>query len=138
MTSASIPPSAENSPPFGHVFPARVTRVVDGDTLEIVPTRPIMVRVLGCDTPELHPKSGTPAERQAERARALASKAKLEALVLGREVKVFIPLDQLGHLGDASSFGRALADLWRLDDGLSLGQEMLRDGDAKPIPRDSP
>lgn len=90
-----------------------VSRVSDGDTLWIKPHgggRYVKLRVQGIDAPELCQAGGAAAKRA------------LEALALGRAVRVE------GEQRD--DHGRRLARLRRLDDGEDLGARMVRDGHA--------
>jgi len=99
----------------------RVTRVVDGDTLEVsAGAREETVRLLGVDTPELH-RPGTPVECGA-RAAAQA----LEELSAGREVELVTDPTQ-----DARDrYGRLLAYV-DTDAGTDLGEAMVRRGWAE-------
>ncbi len=87
----TVPDFTINDPRFWH-YRAQVVRVVDGDTIDVLidkgfgDYRAERLRLLGINTPELHPRSGTPEEREAERARAQAAKARVEELVAGKEV----------------------------------------------------
>jgi micrococcal nuclease len=65
LADASADAVSDAAPPV-FPFPARVLRVVDGDTLEVeFLGRDLTIRLLGIDTPEL----GPPAEPYAEQAR---------------------------------------------------------------------
>ena len=122
------PVAEQPAPPLGVTFDAKVVRVIDGDTMEVEVTRKVTIRVIDCWCPELHPKTGTPVERQAESLKGFAAKAAMEELVQGRSVKVYVPVEG-DKIGDAFSFGRALGKVWR-SDGKYLAQEMIRAGHA--------
>ena len=128
-------------------YRAYCTRVVDGDTIEVVIDRGYnnfqmeRLRLAGINTPELRPRKGTEEEREAEKQRALAAKARVEELVAGRELvirseksgnfgrwlaTVFLPLDVISRLG-------------RLAEGedtpmLSLNDLLLEEGHAVEYP----
>lgn len=92
---------------------ATVSRVIDGDTIETVLAdgRPVTVRLIGIDTPE----QGDCGTDQAT--------AHMEQLALDRHVTLVSDPSQ-----DAvDRFGRSLYYVDR-DDGLDLGQEMVRAG----------
>jgi micrococcal nuclease len=89
----------------------RVTRVVDGDTLDLGHER---VRVLGIDTPE-----------RDECGYAPASRATAE-LALGRMIQLEADATQAAR----DRFGRTLAYV-RLPDGRDLGEVLLRRGLAR-------
>ncbi len=94
-----------------------VTRVVDGDTVEIACdlgmriTRTVRVRIIGYDAPELF--RGTVEEREAGQ----RWKSRLEELILGQPV-------YLRTEKDRTSFDRYVAHIWRADDGLFIAEAM--------------
>lgn len=107
--------------------PYEITRVIDGDTVEIAvdflpsPLPPkLSIRVLGVDTPEKAPR----AKCEAEAAKALAASAFTKAAVANaREVDIQIKTwDKYG--------GRVLGDVI-LDDH-SLADMLIEEGLARP------
>jgi endonuclease YncB( thermonuclease family) len=93
----------------GRVLEGRVTRVVDGDTIEVlVEKRPIRVRVAGIDTPE----RGQPW--------ASRSKQALSERVFGKEVRVIeVTVD---------TYGRTVGEVYA--DNVCVGCGLVRDGHA--------
>ena len=104
--------------------PARVVRVVDGDTLAvralIWPGHEVrvLVRLRGIDAPELR------ARCDGERAMAMAASAALAALADDAEIR-------LHDIQGDKYFGRVVADV-RLADGRDLGALMLATALARP------
>ena len=95
---------------------ARVTKVVDGDTLVLAGG--IKVRVLGIDAPEME-RNGQPADFLAHKA-----KAALAELTLDRTVS--LSYDRLRY----DHYGRLLAYLW-LPDHTLVNAELVRRGMAR-------
>ncbi len=102
---------------------ARVTRVVDGDTIEVQlgATRE-KVRYIGVDTPETkHPAKGVECYgRQASDFNA--------RLVAGERVRLVRDVEQRDR------YGRLLAYVYRIRDGLFVNAELARRGYAQPLP----
>jgi len=91
-------------------FTARVEKVLDGDSLELLRDgAPVTVRLFGIDCPEWEQPHGPAAARFA---RALAAGARVVVRVRGTDV-----------------YGRLLADV-ALPDGRSLNRELVRAGHA--------
>lgn len=98
---------------------ARVTRVVDGDTLKaLVAGRTETVRVIGLDTPE-SVKPGTPVECFALRATAEAQRL----LPVGAAIR----LESDPTQAERDRYGRLLAHVW-LADGTLYAEQMIRGG----------
>lgn len=102
--------------------PARVVRVVDGDTVQVEQDgRTDRVRYIGVDTPE-SVKPDTPVQcwgHEASRANA--------RLVAGRDVRLVAgeePRDR---------YGRLLAYVYRSSDGLFVNAALVRDGEARTL-----
>jgi endonuclease YncB( thermonuclease family) len=102
---------------------AVVTRVVDGDTIEVaIGGHDERVRLLGIDTPELHVDGGPPECFGPEAADHTSS-----LLPPGTEVR--LERDVVGR----DHYGRLLAHVYRLPDGLLVNEELLRHGYARPL-----
>lgn len=98
---------------------ARVSRVVDGDTLKVrIAGRTETVRVIGLDTPE-SVKPGTPVECFAIRAATEAERL----LPVGAEIGLEADPTQATR----DQYGRLLAHVW-LSDGSLFAEEMIRGG----------
>jgi micrococcal nuclease len=116
-TPAPTPPAATTSTAPG--VAARVTRVVDGDTLKAsVAGRTETVRVIGLDTPE-SVKPGTPVECFALRASAEAGRL----LPVGAAIR----LESDPTQAKRDRYGRLLAHVW-LADGTLYAEQMIRGG----------
>lgn len=106
----------------GQVLTARVTRVVDGDTVHV---RAVggeeTVRYIGMDTPE-SVKPGTPVQCYAK-----AAGRDNERLVADQEVRLIVgeePRDR---------YGRLLAYVFRAADGRFVNAELVVDGAARTL-----
>ncbi len=102
---------------------ARVTRVVDGDTVKVlIAGQRRTVRYIGMDTPEdVKPGVGVRCwSRRAARQNA--------ALVAGRTVTLRFDANPRDR------YGRLLAYVYRRPDGLFVNAELVRRGDARARP----
>jgi micrococcal nuclease len=98
---------------------ARVTRVVDGDTVKVtVDGRPDTVRYIGIDTPE-SVKPNTPVQCFAKAASHFN-----ERLVDGQRVRLRYDAERRDR------YGRLLAYVYRARDGLFVNAELVRRGYA--------
>ena len=114
--------AAPGGAPAGSAQVARVVRVVDGDTIvAAVGGREERVRYIGMDTPE-DVKPGTPVQCY-----SLKAAAENRRLVAGRRVR----LVQDAEARDR--YGRLLAYVYRLGDGLFVNAELVRLGYARPL-----
>jgi len=121
-----------------YVCPMRLCRVIDGDTYDVemyiwknlrMQTR---VRLLGVNTPELHPRKGTEQEKVAERAQAIRARLFAEATM--KNARLYFVTT-----GDRGSFGRLLGVVYVVDESqppeksvINLNQALLDAGLAKP------
>jgi endonuclease YncB( thermonuclease family) len=102
---------------------AVVETVVDGDTIDVVIAgRRERVRMLGIDTPEVHPDDGPPECFGPEAAAFTAS-----LLPPGSEIR--LERDIVGR----DHYGRLLAHVYRRDDELLVNEAILREGYAQPM-----
>ena len=87
-------------------YKAKVTRVIDGDTIEVMVDlgfnvlTQVRLRLLGVDTPELRSKDAS------ERRRAKEAVTQLEELGVRRDAKINI------HSRKTGKYGRWLADVY--------------------------
>ncbi len=101
---------------------ATVVRITDGDTLHVrVNGASERVRLIGIDTPETH-KPGTPVECFG----AEATKA------LGRLLPAGTPIRLERDVEARDRYGRLLAYVYRVADGLFVNLEMAQTGFAAP------
>jgi micrococcal nuclease len=104
------------------VAEGRVVRVVDGDTIHVVVEgRREKVRYIGMDTPETH-KPGTPVQCYGRAASALNAQ-----LVAGRTVRLRMDAERRDR------YGRLLAYVYRVPDGMFVNAELVRRGYARQL-----
>jgi endonuclease YncB( thermonuclease family) len=100
-----------------------VTRVVDGDTIDIdIGGREERVRMIGIDTPELHTETGG-VECMAREARDFTT----AQLPLGTEVR--LERDVVGR----DDYGRLLAYVYRRGDDVFVNEAIVANGFARPL-----
>ena len=106
-------------------YRAKVLRIVDGDTAEILLDRGmhefavLKVRLAGIDAPEKRPRVGTDAQKTEEKRLAALSSSRLEELVGGKEILI--------RTSKAGKFGRYLAYLYLPDDETKTANQVLLD-----------
>lgn len=83
-----------------------ITRVIDGDTVDVQISRVLRVRLLDCWAPET--RSTDPMEKALGR----AAREHLTELAEGRFCLLHIPADERGRVSDVFTFGRVLGRLW--------------------------
>jgi micrococcal nuclease len=102
---------------------ARVTRVVDGDTIKVSQGGETQtVRYIGVDTPETK-RPGTPVQCYGK-----AASAYNEKLVDGERVKLRFDRERRDR------YGRLLAYVYRKRDGLFVNAALVRKGYARSMP----
>ena len=104
-------------PVFSELTPHPVSRVVDGDTVELlVEGLPLKVRLIGVDTPEtVHPQK--PVEPYGKEASAFTRN-----LLRGESVYLIRGQEKVDR------YGRTLGYLYRAPDGLFVNAEIIRQG----------
>lgn len=109
---------------LGLTFPAKITKVLDGDTVKIeIPAFVASVRLLDCWAAE------TRTTDQAEKQEGMVAKSHLQQLLPeGQDVEVHVPIDFDGRFGGSLTFGRLLARL-KLD-GQDVSEMMVASGHA--------
>jgi endonuclease YncB( thermonuclease family) len=110
------------APSLGLTARAIVDRVIDGDTLDVLITVPVRVRMIDCWAPET---------RGDEKLEGEASKLLLEQMAtVGSKVLVNIPTTHVDALAGVFTFGRVLGEVWRQGDDESLSVMMVAAGAA--------
>ena len=104
-------------PEEGMVAKCLITRVVDGDTVDVEITVPMRIRLLGIDAPEMNKPGGK------------ESYENLKWKAEGQEGKVQIPWDDVNRFGGIMSFDRVLGYVWVGQKNMSAQQ--IRDNHAK-------
>lgn len=119
--------------PFGAIFvlgeemspqptirvPAKVVRVIDGDTVEVEVSAKITVRLLDCWAPERFTEDGKQSKKAAE-----------ALLPPDSECMLDVPLGGHDQLHDVFSFGRVLGNLFTESFG-SIAKRLVESGHAK-------
>jgi endonuclease YncB( thermonuclease family) len=106
-------------PSPGLTLDGKVVRVVDGDTIVVESRVRYHVRLIDCWAPESRTLDA------AEKARGIASKARMIELTTGQTLRVSIPLT--GDFTDATTMSRVLGRAW-LEDGRELSEVMVAEG----------
>jgi micrococcal nuclease len=116
------PHRAAVRPAEANAVEARVVRVVDGDTIDVIAGgAPLRVRYIGVDTPET---------RHSSKAAQCYGKAASDfnaRLVSGQRVRLVRDAQQRDR------YGRLLAYVYRTRDGLFVNAELARRGYAKAL-----
>jgi endonuclease YncB( thermonuclease family) len=108
------------APEPGLVARGVIDRVIDGDTVDVLITIPVRVRLLRINAEET---------RGPEKEIGLKWKALMEKLAPeGSRVLVHIPSGHVDALAGVFTFGRVLGDVWREGDDENLSDAMERSG----------
>lgn len=100
------------TPEVGYTVPIKVSRVIDGDTLEVTVTKKINVRLLDCYMPEVRGKTN--------QLGLLAKEYMIRVLETASEVILHIPGEE--NLSNDFTFGRVLGRIYV--DGEDLSEIM--------------
>lgn len=94
------------APRPGLTTAAKVTRVIDADTIEVTVTRKFPVRLVHGDGPRIFncPEKNTPEGVQAKKF--------VENLLRDKEVTLFVSAQNSDILTDINSFNRILGEIW--------------------------
>jgi micrococcal nuclease len=117
------------------MYPAKVTRVIDGDTLEVITSgNTKKVRLIGVDTPESAYNNRTTIQAKE------ANKSQKEIVALGKAAKRYVqrlvPVGtviqmEYGTQGN-DKYGRLLCYVY-LPNGKMLNEEIIKNGYAVPL-----
>lgn len=122
LAAALLPGGDGDRPAAALAGVVRVERVVDGDTVVVrAGGRLERVRYIGVDTPE-SVKPGVPVQCWAKRA-----SRENAALVAGRPVRLVLGREPRDR------YGRLLAYVYRVPDGLLVNERLVRDGAARTL-----
>jgi endonuclease YncB( thermonuclease family) len=133
------------APEPGLIRDGKITRILDGDTLEVEFTTKVRIRLRDCWAAETN--------RAGQQLDGFAAKDALEALIrshsTGARCRTFVPFSGARNAGEVTSLGRALGDVWLIGwpidlkdgnppewiDPLSLAEHQVANGvatQAKP------
>lgn len=110
-----------NAPQPGWTTRGVISRVIDGDTVEVTITRTIRVRLIDCWAPEkrIDPRL-SPIDQNAAKLRGVAAMAHLQQIAECKLCTLQIPThptaDATQDMGESFSMGRAVGRVW-IDDG---------------------
>ena len=107
-------------PPEGFTTKAKITRVIDGDTVDVLIERRLRIRLEDCWAPETRTRD------REEKARGLEAKRFAKDKLLDQDVVVHIPADPEGEVKDVFTFGRAVGRVFL--DGEDFSAIMVREG----------
>jgi len=107
-------------PRQGFTTKAKITRVIDGDTVDVLIERRMRIRLEDCWAPETRTRD------KEEKARGLKAKNFAEDKLMNQEVIVHIPADPEGEIKDVFTFGRAVGRVFL--DGEDFSAIMVREG----------
>lgn len=93
-------------PEHGWSTPCSIVRVMDGDTIEIIVTKSIKVRLLSCWSPEVHGE---------EKPEGIKAKKHMEKMALGNTGTLFVPTEDARTMSDIITLGRVLGHVWTDD-----------------------
>ena len=110
-----------------------ISRVIDGDTVEVEITRKIVVRLRDCWAPEKRLDPSLPEiDREAAKLRGIAAAEHLRRIAEGHECTLHVPThpadNETQDIGDSFSMGRAVGRVWI--NGTDLAELQVRKGYA--------
>lgn len=131
LAGCSAAQSSESNPGDRGAMEANavVAHVVDGDTIDVmIDGRDERVRLTGIDTPEIaHPAGRSRPANDAECFGDEATAYTESLLPVGTPVR--LERDVVGR----DDYGRILAYVYRVDDGIFVNYEIVRQGYAQPL-----
>lgn len=101
---------------------ARMHRVIDGDTVEVIVQYPVKIRLRNCWAPELNGDDKIAGQRAKEAVEMMAPS--------GTHLTVWIPTDEASSVGGVMTFDRVLGDVWIGEDEESLNEHLVQMGHA--------
>lgn len=123
MTEREIQTPHECPQPQIVVGSCKLSRIIDGDTVEVEIVRRVRVRLLDCWAPETKRT-----KHSSEKPLGLRAKAALQKMApVGSECTLAIEPDGDLYAGDGLTFGRVLGRVW-VDDKISIAEQMRLGG----------
>lgn len=117
-----------NVPQPGITSSAKVKRVIDGDTLEVVISKTIRIRLLSCYCPETH---------GLQKEDGIEAKNYCQKIIDNSDpkIRIHVPTDDDGNIQDILTLSRVLGEVWIKDsDGIwqNLAKLLVNSGHATP------
>lgn len=113
LALVALSASAE-APPLGVTSRGTLTRVVDGDTVDVEVRYTVRVRFSDCWSPERSMSGGQKATDD------------LKSIALGKPVVLHIPTGQASSLADVLTLNRVVGTVWLDGKGESLSEYQVR------------
>jgi len=110
-----------SAPPIGWTTQATISRVIDGDTVEVDINRRLAIRLKDCWALESETLAG---QKSTESLEKLLSR--------GQEVTLHIDGSRRDMVGDIITFSRFVGDIWRPGSTMSAVEYQLSGGHAYP------
>ena len=120
-------------PELGWTTDGRVTRVLDGDTIEVEVTKKFVVRLRDCWAPEMEPieqRRKWAILNEMPPKSGMASQLHLQRLADGYWVRLHIVGSPDGDFRDSTSMGRVIGDAWLIGFGENLAEAQVAAGHA--------
>jgi len=124
---------SDQMPDLGWTTNGRVSRVLDGDTVEVEVTRKFVVRLRDCWAPEMESKTVLADWRRDWKRPAgsgYASYCHLGKLADGMRVRLHVIGSPDEDFRDVTTMGRVVGDVWLLKDGTNLAAAQVAAGHA--------
>jgi endonuclease YncB( thermonuclease family) len=123
---------SDQMPELGWTTDGRVSRVLDGDTIEVEVTRKFVVRLRNCWAPEMESieqlrKWGI---RNIPPGTGAAAHWHMKTLAEGYQVRLHVAGSPDGDFRDSTSMGRVIGDVYLLKDGTNLAEAQVAAGHA--------
>ena len=109
-------------PAEGFTTKAKVTRIIDGDTVDVEITRQVRVRLKDCWAPEKRSRDIV------EKQKGMASLSHLATILDDKKIVLFIPADDKDEIKDIFTFGRVIGHIFL--DGEDVSEHMIAAGHA--------
>ena len=106
----------------GFTTKAKVTRVIDGDTVDVEITRKVRVRLKDCWAPEKRSRDIV------EKQKGMASLSHLATILDDKKIVLFIPADDKDEIKDIFTFGRVVGHIFL--NGEDMSEHMIEAGYA--------
>jgi endonuclease YncB( thermonuclease family) len=123
----------QTMPELGWTTDGHVTDVHDGDTITVRVYRDFRVRIRNCWAPELEPveqRRKWGARKDIPPESGMASHLHLRNLADGYQVRLHVVGSPDGDFRDSTSMGRVIGDVYLLKDGTNLAEAQVQAGHA--------